>query len=187
VLRKFSHARSTPDGRTDLRGFGCVLCHSLPRKIDSGLTRGAYTPPSRFLTPLFDILVVQFIFIRVHCPTCIFLMFFRSFRELIYELFRLLGADLWPPGNPPLPSRPFLPLLSTISPTLQRTGPIRLHFIVRPSFIYSRGVPVRFYYCRRGVPCLLQVRHLFCLEQCHFSIVLNIDTLLSSLAALKEE
>ena len=101
-----SHARSTPDGRTDLRGFGCVLCHSLPRKIDSELTRNAYTPPSRFLTPLFDILVVQFICIRVHGPTCIFFMFFRSFRELIYELFRLLvltcghpAIRLFPPGH----------------------------------------------------------------------------------------
>ena len=76
-----SHARSTPDGRTDLRGFGCVLCHSLPRKIDSELTRSAYTPPSRFLTPLFDILVVHFICIRVHGPTCIFLCFSEAFEN----------------------------------------------------------------------------------------------------------
>jgi hypothetical protein len=38
-----SHARSTLNGRTDLRGFGCILCHSQPRKIDSGLTRKAST------------------------------------------------------------------------------------------------------------------------------------------------
>jgi hypothetical protein len=68
-----SHARSTPEGRTGQRGFGCVLCHSQPRKIDSGLTRDTYAPSTRSLTQPSHIFVVLFVCARVHGPIYAFL------------------------------------------------------------------------------------------------------------------
>ena len=46
------------------------LCHSQPRKIDSGLTRSAYTLHLPFLTPFFDISRAQAVSSLAHGALC---------------------------------------------------------------------------------------------------------------------
>jgi|SRR6266702_673089 len=79
-----SHARSIPDGRTDLRGFGCDCATAKPRKIEPGLTRVPHTFP---LTPSFirlsDSLVVPIDCTHSHGLTGGLYNAMRFFYELI--------------------------------------------------------------------------------------------------------